>query len=106
MFNLPGKKKRSSKSSQVGDISAAPQESVEGQTGTEAAEQAGQAGLEAAGQAAEASPAEAPNPNQELIERWDHRADLPIDEFAKSKIAVTNKELVEERDAVKSMLPK
>lgn len=76
MFNLPGKKKRGSKSSQVGDISAAPQESVEGQTGTEAAEQAGQAGIEAAGQAAEASPAESPNPNQELIERWDHRADL------------------------------
>ena len=31
--------------------------------------------------------------------------DLPIDEFAKSKIAATNKELVEERDAVKAMLP-
>jgi malate dehydrogenase len=30
---------------------------------------------------------------------------LPIDEFAKQKIAATNKELVEERDAVKSMLP-
>lgn len=32
--------------------------------------------------------------------------DLPMDDFAKSKIAATNKELVEERDAVKSMLPK
>jgi malate dehydrogenase len=31
--------------------------------------------------------------------------DLPIDEFAKSKIAATNKELIEERDAVKDMLP-
>jgi malate dehydrogenase len=29
---------------------------------------------------------------------------LPMDEFAKSKIATTNKELVEERDAVKGML--
>lgn len=32
--------------------------------------------------------------------------DLPMDDFAKQKIAVTNKELVEERDAVKGMLPK
>jgi malate dehydrogenase len=31
---------------------------------------------------------------------------LPMDDFAKSKIAATNKELVEERDAVKEMLPK
>jgi malate dehydrogenase len=31
---------------------------------------------------------------------------LPMDDFAKSKIAATNKELVEERDAVKDMLPK
>lgn len=30
--------------------------------------------------------------------------DLPIDEFAKTKIAATNKELIEERDAVKGML--
>ena len=29
---------------------------------------------------------------------------LPMDDFAKSKIATTNKELVEERDAVKGML--
>ena len=29
---------------------------------------------------------------------------LPMDDFAKSKIAITNKELVEERDAVKEML--
>jgi malate dehydrogenase len=29
---------------------------------------------------------------------------LPMDDFAKSKIANTNKELVEERDAVKGML--
>ena len=34
-----------------------------------------------------------------------HPPHLPLDEFAKSKIAITNKELVEERDAVKSMLP-
>src|SRR4051812_17386471 len=31
---------------------------------------------------------------------------LPLDDFAKEKIAKTNKELVEERDAVKGMLPK
>src|SRR3954467_2219462 len=31
---------------------------------------------------------------------------LPLDDFAKQKIAKTNKELVEERDAVKGMLPK
>ena len=32
--------------------------------------------------------------------------DLPLDDFAKTKIAATNRELVEERDAVKAMLPK
>ena len=92
MFNLPGKKKQGSKSSQVGDISAAPQESVEGAAGqSEAAGRAGQseadgragqseadgrAGQAEAAEASAAERAESPNPNQELIERWDHRADL------------------------------
>ena len=49
----------------------APQEFAEG--AAERAESAGRAGQ---AEVAEASPAEAPNPNQELIERWDHRADL------------------------------
>ena len=30
--------------------------------------------------------------------------DLPLDEFARQKIAATNKELVEERETVKGML--
>ena len=36
--------------------------------------------------------------NYEIIDN------LPLDEFAKSKIAVTNRELLEERNAVKDML--